>query len=88
VKSEHIVGAASNLLGVALLITTAVHITGNAEKTLADEAAFGSAILFIGSCLASHRAIVSENLSYERAAELMFPVGLIALMASVLMFWL
>ena len=87
-KSDHIVGAASSLLGVALLITTAVHITGNSGRSLSDETAFGAALLFIGSCLASHRAIVSENAAYERAAELLFPLGLFALMASVLMFWL
>ena len=87
-RSEHIVGAASSLLGVALLITTAVHITGNAARSLSDETAFGAALLFIGACLASHRAIVRENAAYERAAETLFPLGLLALMASVLMFWL
>ena len=86
-KSEHIVGAASSLLGVALLIVTAVHITGNAARTFSDETAFGSAVLFIGSCLASHRAIVTENGRYERVAEWLFPLGLVALAGAVLIFW-
>lgn len=86
-RSGHIVGAASSLLGVALLIVTAVHITGNAAQTYSDEVAFGSALLFIGSCLTSHRAIVTGKESYERIAEWLFPAGLIALTSAVLIFW-
>ena len=87
-RSDHIVGAASSLLGVALLIATAVHITGKAGQTIADEVAFASAFLFIASCLASHRAIVTSNRSYERLAEWCFPLGLFTLTGAVLIFWL
>ena len=86
-NSEHIVGAASSLLGVALLIATAVHITGNAAQTISDEVAFAAAILFIVSCLASHRAIVSHDNRYERFAEWLFPLGLLTLTLAVLIFW-
>jgi hypothetical protein len=86
-RSEHIVSAASSLLGVALLIVTAVHITGNAGQTFSDEVAFGAALLFIGSCLASHKAIVTGRNAYERLAEWLFPAGLVTLTCAVLIFW-
>jgi hypothetical protein len=86
-KSDHIVGAAASLLGVALLIATAVHITGRAEQTISDEMAFAAALMFIGSCLASHRAIITGKQSSERLAEWLFPLGVITLTFAVLIFW-
>jgi hypothetical protein len=79
-KSDHIVGAAASLLGVALL-------TGRAEQTISDEMAFAAALMFIGSCLASHRAIITGKQPYERVAEWLFPLGVITLTFAVLIFW-
>ena len=50
-RDTHILNAASNLLGIALLIVTGIHITMGSSKTYADEAALGSALLLAASCL-------------------------------------
>jgi hypothetical protein len=87
VRKHHILDAAATLLGVALLIVTAVHITGKAATSIADELSFGSALLFIASCFASHRGIAKSNDFYESFADKLFAVGLIILLCSVLSFW-
>ena len=60
-RSHYIIDSAATLLGVALLVVTAVHITGKAAASIADELSFGAALLFLGSCAASHRAIASRT---------------------------
>ena len=87
VRSQHILNAASSLLGVALLIVTAVHITGKAGTSLSDELSFAAALLFIGSCLTSHRAISKSDERFERIADKLFAVGLFVLIGGVLSFW-
>jgi hypothetical protein len=49
--------------------------------------AFAAALMFIGSCLASHRAIITGKQPYERLAEWLFPLGVITLTFAVLIFW-
>ena len=86
-RQHYILDTAATLLGVALVIVTAVHITGKASTTIADELAFGSALLFLVSCGGSHMAITRGNDGFERTAERVFGVGLIVLLCSVLSFW-
>jgi len=86
-RSFHILDSASALLGVALIIVTAVHITGEAPKTHVDELAFGAALLFIVSCLLSHRSIAKGKDRYERAADKVFASAILLLLAAVLSFW-
>ena len=85
--SPHILNSASNLLGVALLIVTAVHITGRSATTLSDEVAFGAAILFIACCLASHRSISKDDERFERIADKLFATAMLVLLLAVLVFW-
>jgi hypothetical protein len=86
-RTHYIVDSAATLLGVALLIVTAVHITGKASATIADELAYASALLFLGSCAASHLAISRRVDRFEDIADKIFALGLVALFASVLAFW-
>ena len=86
-RTHYIIDSAATLLGVALLIVTAVHITGKASATIADELAYGSALLFLGSCGASHLAISRGADRAEAIADKVFALGLLALFASVLAFW-
>ena len=87
VRTHHILDTAATLLGVALLIVTAVHITGNASGSIADELSFASALLFIASCFASHRGIAKSNDRYESVADKLFALALLILLCSVLSFW-
>jgi len=84
---QHLLNSASNLLGVALLIVTAVHITGRSARTISDEVAFASAILFIACCLASHRSISKSDDRFERLADKLFAAAMLVLLVAVFCFW-
>jgi hypothetical protein len=86
-RTHYIMDSAATLLGVSLLIVTAVHITGNASTSIADEFSFAAAILFLGSCGASHRAISKSDERYERFADKTFALGLLVLLCGALSFW-
>jgi hypothetical protein len=87
-RSHYIIDSAATLLGVALLIVTAVHITGKATSSIADELSFAAALLFLGSCAASHRAISKSDDRFEHFADKVFAAGLVVLLCGVLSFWL
>ena len=84
-KHSHILNAASNLLGIALIIVTALHVTGRNAHTWADEIAWLSAICFTLSCVFSYFAIRGEphSIRYELWADRIFLVGLFSLLAAV-----
>ena len=86
-RSHYIIDSAATLLGVALLIVTAVHITGKSAETIADELSFGAALLFLGSCALSHAAISKSDDRFDRLADRVFALGLLALLCGVLSFW-
>lgn len=86
-RSHYIIDSAATLLGVALVIVTAVHLTGKASATIADELAYASALLFLASCGASHMAITRGVDRLEQIADAMFAIGLVVLFVSVLAFW-
>jgi hypothetical protein len=86
-RRHFIIDSAATLLGVALLIVTAVHITGKAAETVADELSFAAALLFLGSCALSHRAISKSDDRFERFADRVFALGLLALLFGVLSLW-
>jgi len=84
---HYILDSAATLLGVSLVIVTAVHITGKASTTIADELAFAAALVFLGSCGASHWAIIRSQDRFEEIADRLFALGLLLLFGSVLSFW-
>lgn len=84
-RSPHILGAASNLLGIALLIITGLKLSKIADKTMADEVAVGACLFFAVSCLLSYLAIRSpEATRTEDIADKAFLCGLGALLIAVL----
>jgi hypothetical protein len=85
-RHHHILNAASNLLGIALIIITGLHISGAAEKTIADEIAWMAASCFSTSCLLSYVAIRCEPdlCRFERWADRIFLIGLACLVLAVL----
>ena len=87
VRSHYIIDSAATLLGVALVIVTGVHISGNAATSVADELAFGSALLFLGACGLSHWAISKSDMRFEQIADRVFAAGLVLLLCGVLSFW-
>lgn len=85
-RNPHILNAASNLLGIALVIIAGLNVAHNAKDTSADEVAWAAAISLSLSCLLSYLAIrtATPELRYERAADRVFLAGLLLLFASVL----
>ena len=86
-KAHHILNAASNLLGVALLIITFVHVTDHAKHFFSDELALSAAILLLGSCMLSQRAISATNKRLEDAADMTLFFAQILLLCAVVSFW-
>lgn len=86
IKNAHILNAASNLLGIALVIIAGINIANRAEKTFADEIAWAAAVLLGLSCLLSYMAIraAPEASRFEAWADRIFLCGLIALFVAVL----
>lgn len=87
-KHPHILNAASNLLGIALIIVTGLHVAGRSHRSWADEVALLAAFLFGVSCLLSYVAIRAEpHISrWEPWADRAFLSGLLAISAAVAMF--
>jgi hypothetical protein len=86
-RRHYIIDSSASLLGVSLLIVTAVHITGRAATSIADELSFGAALLFLGSCAFSHYAIRKSQDRFESIADRIFGTGLVLLFCGVLSFW-
>ena len=88
-KSQHILNAASNLLGITLVIIAGLHIANVSARTLADEVAWVSAVCLSLSCVTSYLSIRAEGVRegkgerMERFADLAFMAGLFSLIASV-----
>jgi hypothetical protein len=84
-RHHHILNAASNLLGIALIIITGLHLSHAAEKTIADEIAWVAASCFTVSSLLSYAAIrrEPEPSRFERWADRIFLLGLVSLMLAV-----
>jgi hypothetical protein len=85
-KTTHILNAASNLLGITLLIIAGLHITNQAQKSLADEVAWLSAVCFSMSCGLSYLSIRSplELDRWEGWADRTFLLGIVTLVVAVL----
>ena len=84
-RHHHILPAASNLLGIALIIITGLHVSGIGQHTVADEVAWLSAIALSLSCLFSWLAIRVEPAEsrYADWADRVFFAGLVLLVAAV-----
>lgn len=86
-RTHYIIDSSASLLGVSLLIVTAVHITGKAATSIADELSFGAALMFLGACAFSHGAISKDDDRFERIADKAFALGLVLLLCGALSFW-
>jgi hypothetical protein len=87
VRAQDVLSSASTLLGVALIVVTAVHVTGSSREVYADELAFSSAVLFLISVVISHRALTTASGRLEKAADYFFVAAIMLLMLGVLAFW-
>jgi hypothetical protein len=84
-RPSHILNAASNLLGIALVIIAGLNVSHVADKNFADEIAWVAAICLASSCLLSYLALRHEQraATIEKWADRIFLLGLGALISSI-----
>jgi len=84
-RPTHILNAASNLLGIALLIIAGLNVSHIADKSFADEIAWIAAVCFASSCLLSYLSLRHERhgQKFEHWADRIFLAGLVTVIASI-----
>ena len=84
-RPTHILNAASNLLGIALLIIAGLNVSHIADKSFADEIAWLAAVCLASSCLLSYLSLRQGRPGhrFEDWADRIFLVGLIMLIGSM-----
>lgn len=87
-RPPHILNAASNLLGISLLVITGLKFTHRSEHTLADEIAWIACAAFTVSCLLAYLSIRDDAAGgwHEKWADKAFIAGLVALVGAVIIF--
>jgi hypothetical protein len=85
-RPTHILNAASNLLGIALVIIAGLNVSHIADKNFADEIAWSAAACLAMSCLLSYLSIRHDQQSVliEKWADRVFLLGLGALIGSII----
>jgi len=80
-----ILNAASSLLGISLVIIAGLNVSHFARSTLADEVAWGAAVLLGLSCILSYLAIRSAPRDTKAGtwADRVFMLGMGALFAAI-----
>jgi small-conductance mechanosensitive channel len=85
-RTPHILNAASNLLGISLVIIAGLNVSHVARNSIADEIAWFAAICLATSCFLSYVALRDEKTqrgSGEKWADRIFLVGLSALLGAI-----
>jgi hypothetical protein len=84
-RPTHILNAASNLLGIALLVIAGLNVSHIADKSFADEISWIAAMCFAISCLLSYLALRHEThgAATELWADRIFLLGLATLIGSI-----
>lgn len=85
-RPTHILNAASNLLGIALLIIAGLNVSHIADKSFADEIAWVAAVCLAASCLLSYLSLRHEQRGarLEHWADPIFLAGLLLLIAAII----
>jgi hypothetical protein len=79
--SHHVLAASTTLLGISFAVVSLIGAMGHADKTLADEFALLSLILFLGSCIFAYASmrVQKRSVAFGKIADTLFVVGLISL---------
>jgi len=85
-RPTHILNAASNLLGIALLIIAGLNVSHIADKSFAAEIAWLAAVCLASSCLLSYLSLrhLQTGQRFEDWADRVFLIGLIMLICSIM----
>jgi uncharacterized membrane protein len=79
--SHHILAASTTLLGISFAVVSLIGAMGHADKTLADEFALTSLILFLGSCIFAYVSMRARKRSsaFGKISDALFIAGLLSL---------
>jgi hypothetical protein len=79
--SHHVLAASTTLLGISFAVVSLIGAMGHADKTLADEFALLSLILFLGSCIFAYASmrVQKRSVAFGKISDTLFVVGLISL---------
>jgi len=84
-RPANILNAASNLLGIALVIIAGLNVAHMAAQSFADDVAWVAAVCLALSCVLSYLTLRHERqrATIERWADRIFLIGLFALFGSI-----
>lgn len=89
VRSPHVLNAASNLMGICLIIQTSIKVLGYGAKSYIDELTAVDTCFFMVACLFSYLSIRSKQPirgeRLEGIADVAFLLGLVLLFVMVLL---
>jgi len=85
-RQPHILNAASNLLGISLLVVTGLKISHTSSRTFADEIAAVAGLLFMASCLLAYLSIRAPTTANRSGtwADRVFLLGQLTLFIALL----
>lgn len=88
--SPHILGTASNLLGICLFAITSLHLANKTENSILDELTSLVALLLTISCILSFISIRTNDeekeYKYEKLADYLFIVSLVGIFGIITFF--
>ncbi|MBN8834715.1 MAG: hypothetical protein ABS68_13890 [Niastella sp. SCN 39-18] len=88
-KSQHILTASSNLLGICFILLTTFRVFKVSHVTIADEITTIAIVMFMASCIFSFLSLRSSSLrahKYEQIADVVFLLGLGILFVTTILF--
>lgn len=87
-KHQQIIGSATSLLGISLVIITGLHVSHASVNSYADEVASVAAVALSASVFTSYLAVRAEprESRFSDIADKFFLVGMVLLFGAVLVF--
>jgi hypothetical protein len=87
-KSQHVLNASSNLLGLCFIVLTSLRVLNLNGKTIIDECTAIALIMFMTSSVLSFLSIRSKKIKsekYENIADIIFLLGLFFLFGTTML---
>src|SRR5438874_1725093 len=87
-KSQHILNASSNLLGLCFVVLTSLKLLNISHRTIIDELTGCAIVLFMASCFLSFLSIRGSRMGkrLEDVADYLFLTGIVLLFVTTLLF--
>jgi hypothetical protein len=87
-KSQHILNASSNLIGICFIVLTSFKVLKLGQASIIDEITAVASVLLMVSCIFSFLSIRTSNeqysVKYENVAESCFIIGLSIMFITVM----